>query len=219
MTEQQVEPGPERPRRFFTLEPVSVDLGDALVQVFAVALGVIIGFAVTSWNDREHQRSLLHATVGNIVAELRANQNGMKQVIAGHEQAADSLRTAVFRARPKRSLSLVEGQRALNGIGPFRMNIPLGIAWQIAQSDQGLTLLPYQDRYDLAWVYQLQDFYYQAEQRFENSLLTVSESPTGNYYFQAVNLMNQEQSVVATERRLMQLYGDTIAHLQKEFQV
>jgi hypothetical protein len=205
--------------RFFTLKPVSIDLGDAIVQVLAVALGVIIGFAVTSWSEREHQKALLHATVGNIVSELRSNQHGMQQVLASHASGVRNLRTLVLSARKTRSITLAQGIRALGDVGQFRLNIPLAIAWQIAQGDQGLTLLPYDDRYDLAWVYQLQDFYYQAELRFNNTMLTVSESPSGNYYFQAVNLLNQEQSVVATESTLMSLYSKTIAHLQKGFNV
>ena len=133
--------------------------------------------------------------------------------------ACATLRTLVAGAGRSRSISLTQGIRALRDVGQFRLNIPLAIAWQIAQGDQGLTLLPYDDRYDLAWVYQLQDFYYQAELRFNNTMLSVSEPPNGNYYFQAVNLLNQEQSVVSTEGSLMTLYSKTIAHLERGFNV
>ena len=97
--------------------------------------------------------------------------------------------------------------------------MPLSIAWQIAQNDQGLTLLPYQDRYDLAWVYQLQSAYYQTEQQYRTSLLTLAESPNGNYYFQAGDLTNQIQSVVEVERQLDVLYTHEIKHLRDEFGV
>ena len=42
--------------------------------------------------------------------------------------------------------------------------------------------------------------YYNAEERVQSSLLNVTESPNGNYYFQALNLANQERSVVAAEQ-------------------
>ncbi len=203
------------PRRFFETRPLSFDLGDMLVQVVAVALGVVIGFAVTSLNERTHQRALLRETVGNIVAELRSNQAGMRYVEKEHAKSAAILAALV--AREHTSVSLEQGRRALRESGAFRVNIPLGIAWQIAQNDQGLTLLPYKDRYDLAWIYQVQAVYYNAEQRYQNSLLTLTESPNGNYYFEATDLANQMHAVVAAEHQLDALYTEAIDESKKQF--
>lgn len=69
--------------KFLRLEPVALDLGDVLVQVIAVALGVILGFAETAWNGHLHQQSLLRQTVATIVDELRSNQSGMRVVMDG----------------------------------------------------------------------------------------------------------------------------------------
>jgi hypothetical protein len=190
-----------------------------LVQVFAVALGVVIGFGVSSWNERERQKSLLRATVGNIVAELSSNQTGMQQVRKEHARSAAALAALAIGARASRTITIQQGTKALAAGGQYRENIPLAIAWQIAQSDQGLTLLPYEDRYELAWVYQLQAVYYQAEERYQNSLFTVSAAPDGNYYFQAVDFANQAQEVIATESRLDDLYTTEIKHLRKQFEL
>jgi hypothetical protein len=211
----------ETPRadRFLRLRPIHVDLGDVLVQIVAVGLGVTLGFALTSWNERVHESGLLHATVGNVVAELSSNQSGMHGVLGDHAKAASTLLALLASAKASKSITLEQGSHALGVAGHFRENVPLSIAWQIAQNDQGLTLLPYQDRYDLAWVYQLQSAYYQTEQQYRTSLLTLAESPNGNYYFQAGDLTNQIQSVVEVERQLDVLYTHEIKHLRDEFGV
>jgi hypothetical protein len=200
---------------FFRLRPLDLDIGDVLVQIVAVALGVILGFAVTSWNEREQDRRLLHETVGNIVAEISANQTGMHDVLGPHAHSLKQLAALVKRAGKTRSISFDEAHSMVDGT--FPRNVPLSIAWQIAQSDRGLTLLPYDDRYSLAWVYELQSIYYDAESRYSDSLLTLSEPPNGNYYFQIVDLTNQLSAVVATEQQLNQLYTQTLAKAKKEF--
>jgi hypothetical protein len=101
----------------------------------------------------------------------------------------------------------------------FGENIPLSIAWQIAQNDQGLTLLPYDDRYDLAWIYELQNFYYASEQRFVNLLFTQSEPPDGNYGFTVSAAVHELDSIVATEHRLDGLYTAAARRAHAEFGV
>ena len=213
-SDTDVEPMKPARRRFFQTRPLSLDLGDMLVQVVAVALGVVIGFGATSLNERLHQRALLRETIGNIVAELRSNRAGMRVVEKEHARSAAILAALVARTHP--FVTLEQGRRALRESGQFRVNIPLAIGWQIAQNDQGLTLLPYKDRYDLAWIYQVQLVYYNAEQRYQNSLLNLTESPNGNYYFQAADLANQVHSVVAAERQLDALYTTTIDEFKKQ---
>jgi hypothetical protein len=213
-SEDDLEP---RRRGFLRLRPVSLDLGDVFVQVFAVALGVVVGFAVTSWSEHRHEQALLRETVENIVAEIRANQTGLREVMAEHAKQVSTLNAAVAQSQNSRTLSFSDARKVLNSSTHFSENIPLGIAWQIAQTDQGLTLLPYQDRYDLAWIYELQTFYIQAETRYESSLLNLTEPASGNYFLEAVNMSNQLGSVVATEKRLDDEYTKALAKAQKEF--
>jgi hypothetical protein len=204
----------ERQPKFFRLRPFDVDLGDVLVQILAVALGVMLGFAVTAWSERNHQRALLRETVANIVDELSSNKDGMSHVMAEHASEAKSLRELVNKARPSRHIGVAEFSTALR---PIRVNVPVAIAWQIAQNDQGLTLMPFDDRYSLAWVYQVQSVYYQEQQQYENSLLSLTESPDGNYYFEVVNLANEFGSVVGVEHQLNGLYSETIKQVKSKF--
>jgi hypothetical protein len=207
----------ERPSGFFRLRPFDLDLGDVIVQIVAVALGVMLGFAATAWSERNHQRALLHETVGNIVDELSSNKDGMSHVTAEHARTLTVLLTLAKGSAQSAHISLAEARKAVREVGKMPVNVPLEIAWQIAQTDQGLTLLPYQDRYSLAWVYEVQNIYYQKEERFENSVLTLSESPSGNYFFQIADLANQMASVVNTERQLDDLYTKALQRAKTEF--
>jgi len=207
---------------FLRFRPLHVDLGDVLVQIVAVALGVIVGFAVTSWNERVHQRALLRDTISNIVAEIRSNQSGLHEVMREHARGTVTFTAFLAQSRDSMSLSRNQAKQAIRYAGHFRENIPLSIAWQIAQSDQGLALLPYQDRYDLAWIYQVQNVYYQAEERFKSSLLTVTEPPNNNYYFLILDLDNQEQSVVVVltrSRGHFPFYGEGVRNGQASWKL
>ncbi len=192
---------------------MSLDLGDVLAQIVAVALGVVLGFGVTSWSEHLRQRSLFHDTIGTILGELKANQHGLRIVMKEHASLAAASNATLHASN--RSLSIDQARRMLKGQA-FRQNIPLAIAWQIAQSDQGLTLLPFEDRYDLAWIYQLQSVYYDAEQRLENSVLTFHDVAGGNYFIEMTDLANQLTAVVAAERQLDAAYSEAIKRSQND---
>ncbi len=98
----------------------------------------------------------------------------------------------------------------LHARSAFGINAPLDIAWQIAQSDQGLSLLSYDTRYTLAEVYQVQATFYEAEQRYGNSLLTIRQSPTDNYFVETLDLANQANVVVSAETQLDLLYTEAL---------
>ena len=208
---------PRRP--FLRLRPFRLDPGNLLAQIIAVALGVMIGFGVPAWNERAHQQTLSRETLNNIVNELKANQAGMRVVMKEHAKSAAMLTSAL--AAPRKSMKLTQrrAERLLRAGAKFRENIPLSIAWQIAQNDPGLTRLAYQDRYNLAWIYQLQSTYYQAEERYRNALLTVVEPPSGNYYLQMLDLAIEAQAVVAAERQLDRLYTAVVAEAQNRGEI
>jgi len=207
--------GASKPAGFLRFRPLGLDLGDMLVQVVAVALGVILGFGATSWNEHAHERQLLHSTVQNIVAELASNDSGMSVVVHDHAASAAELAALAKSARASAFIPLATAKSALRSRG-FGVNIPLDVAWQIAQSDQGLALLPYKDRYDLGWIYQLQRYYFTAEDRYRTSLMTLSEPANGNFYFEIADLANQMGAVVLAERQLAGLYKTEIERVRRD---
>lgn len=205
--------------RFLRLRPVDLDLGNVLVQIVAVALGVILGLAATNWSEGVHQRALQRATVANIVQELAENQTGLRAVMAAHAKELAVLRALTKQGSRSGYVSLSDARTALKKMGPFPENVPLAIAWQIAQTDQGLTLFPYQDRYDLAWIYQLQTIYYQDEERYNNAIFSLTRPADGNYFLNTVNFANELQAIVSMERKLDGEYTQAIAKAKSEFGV
>src|SRR5471030_2117485 len=98
-------------RRFFEIKPVSLDLGDVLVQMISIAIGVVIGFSVTSWTEQLRQRALFHDTVATIVAEIKSNQYGLRVVMKEHAAFAQSLASSVKSSR--RTMSLDDVRRLM----------------------------------------------------------------------------------------------------------
>ena len=209
---------PDGDSRFFTLRPVHIDLGDMVVQVVAVALGVLLGLGAAAWTDRLREQATLHDTVGNIATEVRSNQQGLHVVMAAHAKLATDLNALVKSATPRASVSRGQIVTLFRG-RPFSQNIPLGIAWQIAQNDRGLALLPYDERYQLAWVYQLQTVFVASEQRFADTVFSPQAPAADNYFFATVSLANQVGSIVANERQLDGLYTSTLRSLHEQYGV
>jgi hypothetical protein len=200
------------PRRFLEIKPVSLDLGDVLVQIIAVALGVVLGLGVTSWTTHLHERALFHDTVGTIVGELKSNRDGVRALMKEHAVYLSALQTSL--AHSNQTVSL-KAAGAMLKKHSARMNLPLAIAWQIAQSDQGLTLLSFEDRYNLAGVYQLQEVFYEDEQRLGNTLYSFHDVPGGNYYLEMVTIANQMSAIVAAEQQLDAKYTEALKESQE----
>lgn len=133
-----------------------------------------------------------------------------------HASTAAMLAKLAERGRPSTRISLSDARMVLRRANP-ETNVPLGIAWQIAQNDQGLTLFPYHERYDLAFIYQLQTYSYQREQRYNEMILSISEPPNDNFYFEVVDLANQLQSVVGVERQLDVPYAKALQRAASEY--
>jgi hypothetical protein len=200
--------------RFLRIRPIRLDLGDVLVQIVAVFLGVICAFAVNSWQTHNAERALLRATLRSIVVELESNRDSLRVVKVRHAIALRALTALVHNARASSFVSGSELLKTLRDRGKFGINVPLDIAWQIAQNNQGLTLLSYDDRYTLAEVYQVQAAFSESERRYGNSFLSIPQSPTNNYYVEAVDLADQAYVVVLAENQLDDLYTDALRKIR-----
>ena len=88
------------------------------------------------------------------------------------------------KSRGNKFVSLVDLFKMLHARSAFGINAPLDIAWQIA--------------------------FYEAEQRYGNSLLTIRQSPTDNYFVETLDLANQANVVVSAETQLDLLYTEAL---------
>jgi hypothetical protein len=200
--------------RFLRIRPLRLDLGDVLVQIVAVALGVICAFAVNSWETQHNQEVLQRATLRGIVIEIESNQSNLREASAHHVKTLHALLSLVQKTRGNKYVSITDLFTMLQTRSAFGVDAPLNIAWQIAQGDQGLSLLSYDTRYTLADLYQVQATFYEAEQRYGNSLLAIRQSPTDNYFVETLDLTSQATLVVAAETQLDALYTDALRKLR-----
>ena len=77
--------------RFLRIRPLRLDLGDVLVQIVAVFLGVICAFGVNSWQTRNSERQLLSATLRGIVVEIQSNRDTLRAAKPAHATALHAL--------------------------------------------------------------------------------------------------------------------------------
>jgi len=187
------------------IRPLRLDFGDALVQIVAVFLGVVCAFAVNAWQAQNSQRALFKATMASIVSEIESNQQSLRVVREQHAESAQALRRLVVAGRKGRFVSGDDLLRTLQR-DRFGTNVPLDIAWQLAQSDQGLSLLSFDNRYTLAEVYQVQAAFYASEKQLGDSMLSIPQSPTNNYFIETLDLADQANVVVLGETQLDGLY-------------
>jgi hypothetical protein len=195
------------------IRPLRLDFGDVLVQVVAVFLGVVCAFAVNAWQAQNTERALFKATMASIVSEIESNRESLRVVRSQHAKAARALRGLIIATRKDRFVSDVDLLRTLRADNRFGTNVPLDIAWQLAQSDRGLSLLSFGNRYTLAEVYQVQSAFYASEKQLGNSMLSIPQSPTNNYFIEALDLADQANIVVLAETQLDGLYTDALRKL------
>ena len=195
------------------IRPLRLDFGDALVQIVAVFLGVVCAFAVNAWQAQNSQRALFKATMASIVSEIESNQQSLRVVREQHAESAQALRRLVVAGRKGRFVSGDDLLKTLQR-DRFGTNVPLDIAWQLAQSDQGLSLLSFDNRYTLAEVYQVQAAFYASEKQLGDSMLSIPQSPTNNYFIETLDLADQANVVVLGETQLDGLYTKALQKIR-----
>lgn len=97
--------------------------------------------------------------------------------------------------------------------------IPQSTAWRIAQSNEGLGLLPYADRARLTGIYDLQDFYYEMEQQFTDQLTPTTLSPDGNFYLVLLSCESRLEDLTVAEDELARSYSRETASLRSAFRL
>jgi hypothetical protein len=140
------------------------------------------------------------------VSEIESNQQSLRVVRGQHAKSARALTSLIVASRKDRFVSEGDLLRTLRANNSFGTNVPLDIAWQLAQSDQGLSLLSFDNRYTLAEVYQVQAIFYASEKQLGDSMLSIPQSPTNNYFIEALDLADQANVVVLAETQLDGLY-------------
>lgn len=144
-------PPPHAPRE------LSVRMGwrSAIFQAVLVVLGVILGFAVTEWqNDRAEKAEAQHALAG-IMEEISANNAAVKEARAYHEARLTTLMEAQKANTPPDIRAFDRGF-----VAPAQLS---NAAWTSASEVGALAHLPFDKVLSLSKVYAAQASYMQQQ--------------------------------------------------------
>ncbi|MGH8124513.1 MAG: hypothetical protein ACREPK_01510 [Rhodanobacteraceae bacterium] len=158
MNDKQPAPdeSPPRRKRQRWLRHDGIDLGDAIVQIFAVVVGILLALFINDWVTKRQQRATASAAQRAIRAELTHNRN------ATHSDV-----TILYAAATK-LLDLPEkGNQHLRTCDEWKPMASVGVpdwtdaAYQIALSTHALSYLPFKRAELIAQEYGAQDTFKQ----------------------------------------------------------
>lgn len=151
---QAAPPSPPTPR---PAERLSVQMGwrSAVFQAVLVVLGVVLGFAITEWqNDRAEKAEAQHALAG-IIEELGSNHTAVKEARLYHEEKQQDLAAAQKANTPPDIRDFNRGF-----VAPAQLS---GAAWTSASEVGALSHLPFDKVLSLSKIYALQASYMQQQ--------------------------------------------------------
>lgn len=157
-------PGPRR--QFRWLRRGAIDIGDVVVQVIAVVIGILLALLINNWVTERQQQKAVDVAVRAIHAELVANRAGLRKNAERLNRMAAQLRSATenrnLAPRPCYEWPQWEGTGAVNLVDA---------AYQTAIATQALSHMPFEQAQRIAQAYGYQHFYQQAFNLFRSMFL------------------------------------------------
>jgi len=160
-------PTPAPRRRLRWLRRGAIDLGDVVVQVIAVVIGILLALLINNWATKRQQQNAVDVAVRAIHAELAANRTALRKNAERLNTMAMHLRSATenrkLAPRPCYEWPQWEGTGAVNLVDA---------AYQTAIATQALSHMPFEQAQRIAQAYGYQHFYQQAFSLFRSMFLT-----------------------------------------------
>jgi len=159
-------PTPAPRRRLRWLRRGAIDLGDVVVQVIAVVIGILLALLINNWATERQQQNAVDVAVRAIHAELVANRAGLRKNAERLNRMATQLQNATenrnLAPRPCYEWPQWEGTGAVNLVDA---------AYQTAIATQALSHMPFEQAQRIAQAYGYQHFYQQAFSQFRSMFL------------------------------------------------
>jgi hypothetical protein len=152
-------PSPENPQRWRWLKREAINLGDVVVQIFAVVVGILLALFINDWVMQRQQQATVAEALRAIHAELAQNQAQMHRHYL-------HLHDMVIAMRKKAKAT--DAPRHCTAYGSWRgtgQPLLLSAAYQTAIADQALAQMPFSQAQQIAKIYG----YQQIEQKLEDS--------------------------------------------------
>jgi hypothetical protein len=159
-------PTPAPRRRLRWLRRGAIDLGDVVVQIFAVVIGILLALLINNWVTERQQQDAVDVAVRAIHAELTTNRAGLRKNAERLNRMATNLEGATenrnLPPRPCYQWPQWQGTGAVNLVDA---------AYQTAIATQALSHMPFEQAQRIAQAYGYQHFYEQAFNLFRSMFL------------------------------------------------
>lgn len=186
MNKGTLTPAPRR--RFRWLRRGAIDLGDVVVQILAVVVGILLALFINNWVTARQQQSTVNEATRAIRAELTANRIALRNNAERLHRMAMQLRSAPENRN--------QASRACNAWpewgGTGILNL-VDAAYQTAIATQALSHMPFQQAQRVAQAYGYQHSYQRVFSVLRDRFLADASHTADACAFELENLGHNEQ--------------------------
>lgn len=161
---------PERKRwRWFKRE--AIDLGDVVVQIAAVVIGILLALLINDWVTQRQQQANVDEAVRAIHAELTGNRSVVRNYAAHMYRMAAAMQDSTKnRDKPAQFCYLWDQWRGIGGL------VPLDAAYQTSIATQALANMPFKQAQVISQIYGWQRYILKGIE-LDTTLLTQQSHP------------------------------------------
>ncbi len=177
-------------------------LGDIILQIIPVMIGVYLGFVISNWQDNQKRSTQSQILIDNISLEIESNTRIIEAVIEYHKMLRDSSRYYANAEIINKMPTFFQGTRTQQLLSSaYNTGIQTGI----------INELPLHKIQLLNKVYNYQDFCNEYAKMLMNGLINkdFSDSPDGIKKI-ASYLSLTMTDIVIQEEHLLEIYKETV---------
>jgi len=162
---------------------IRIDPSDLLLEIVSIVIAILLALAVNRWQEGLAHNRTLHESLLNVRQEIVSNRATLEKTVPLHQRVATAFLTFVSKRPEGAPLTFAQVFQLFHRTAPLGFQPVHGddIAWQIAQSTQAVSYMPYETRAALTRVYDEQTALYSAQQRFVDTAFSPS-APSNDYY-------------------------------------
>lgn len=180
-------------------------LGDIILQIIPVMIGVYLGFVISNWQDNQKRTTQSQTLVDNIKSEIETNKYMIESVIEYHKMVRDSSRHFANSETIIKKPTFFEGTRTRQLSGSaYNTGVQTGI----------INELPLHKIQVLNNLYNFQDFNNEYSKMIMNGLITMDFTESDDAIKKIASYLSLTMTdIVIQENHLLELYEETLKTL------
>lgn len=185
------------------------NIGQLLLQIVPVMIGVYLGFVVSNWSENRKNKSQIAVFKTNIIAELQSNKSRIEEVVSYHKMVRDS-------SSHYRNVSKIQSlPRFFSGVRTLTLT---NSAFETGVQTGLINGLEFDEIQSVNYVYTIQESYNDFASVLLSGLITmdIEENETGFkkfYRYLSVSMTD----VVIKEEQLLTQYDLLLEKLKSEY--